>query len=76
MKQFINCKDCKYFLLYKGAWLLQPDGKCCFLERGGMNYQYTRRRLNDGCRYGKKLKKQLKVSKEGCKSLQKEIQND
>ena len=77
MKSFINCKDCKYFLPYDSRWLLKSDGKCRFLVRGGMSYQYTGRRRNDGCRYGKKklTKKQLKVNKKGCKSLQKEAQN-
>lgn len=70
MKQFINCKDCKYFLPYNSRWVHKSDGKCCFLERGGMSYQYTGRRRNDGCCYGEK------VNKKDCKSLQKEANHE
>ena len=56
MKSFINCKDCKYFLPYKRGWSLSSDGRCCFLERGGMNYRYIGRRRDDGCRYEKAKK--------------------
>lgn len=71
MKRFINCKDCKYFLSYVWGCPFELDGACRFLLRGGMDYRYTERRLNDGCRYGRK-----KVDKKGCKSLQKEVDND
>lgn len=54
----------------------QADGeiicceRCCFLERGGMSYQYTGRRRNDGCCYGEK------VNKKDCKSLRKEANHE
>ena len=53
MNQFINCKDCKYFSPYNSRWVHKSDGECRFLVRGGMSYQYTGRRRNDGCYYGK-----------------------